>query len=79
MTSGEVIRRIRESIGMTQAGFGALLYATPPAVSLLEHDDPGIRDRKPLDVSFLLALRGRRDRDRPVYVESCTGVSCTDP
>lgn len=38
MTTGETIRRIRKSAGMTQAELGALIHFTQPAVSNLEHD-----------------------------------------
>lgn len=44
MTTGETIRRIRKSIGMTQAELGALLHFTQPAVSQLEHDGPAVYD-----------------------------------
>ncbi len=48
MTTGEVIRRIRKSIGMTQAELGALLHLTQPAVSQLEHDGPASHDVRTL-------------------------------
>ncbi|MEV2226276.1 helix-turn-helix transcriptional regulator [Nocardia vinacea] len=44
MTTGETIRRIRKSIGMTQAELGTLLHFTQPAVSQLEHDGPAVYD-----------------------------------
>ncbi|MEU0502419.1 helix-turn-helix transcriptional regulator [Nocardia sp. NPDC005998] len=44
MTTGQTIRRIRKSIGMTQAELGALLHLTQPAVSQLEHDGPAVCD-----------------------------------
>ncbi|MGK8521514.1 helix-turn-helix domain-containing protein [Nocardia asteroides] len=44
MTTGETIRRIRKSLGMTQAEFGALIHFTQPAVSQLEHDGPAVHD-----------------------------------
>ncbi len=48
MTTGETIRRIRKSIGMTQAELGALLHFTQPAVSQLEHDGPAVYDLRVL-------------------------------
>ncbi|MGW3545656.1 helix-turn-helix domain-containing protein [Nocardia niigatensis] len=48
MTTGEVIRRIRKSIGMTQAELGALLHLTQPAVSQLEHNGPAVHDVRTL-------------------------------
>lgn len=48
MTTGETIRRIRKSIGMTQAEFGALLHFTQPAVSQMEHDGPASYDLRVL-------------------------------
>nr|WP_255360235.1 helix-turn-helix domain-containing protein [Nocardia sp. BMG51109] len=48
MTTGEVIRRIRKSIGMTQSELAALLYLTQPAVSQLEHDGPAVHDIRTL-------------------------------
>ncbi|MEV0707383.1 helix-turn-helix domain-containing protein [Nocardia aurea] len=44
MTTGETIRRIRKSVGMTQGELGALIYFTQPAVSQLEHDGPAVYD-----------------------------------
>ncbi|MBF6351158.1 MULTISPECIES: helix-turn-helix domain-containing protein [Nocardia] len=44
MTTGEVIRRIRRSIGMTQAELGAVLGYTQPAISQLERDGSGVHD-----------------------------------
>ncbi len=48
MTTGETIRRIRQSIGMTQADLGALLHFTQPAISQLEHDGPASYDLRVL-------------------------------
>lgn len=48
MTTGETIRRIRISIGMTQADLGALLHFTQPAISQLEHDGPASYDLRVL-------------------------------
>jgi len=48
MTTGEVIRRIRKSIGMTQAELGTLLHLTQPAVSQLEHDGAAVHDVRTL-------------------------------
>jgi len=44
MTTGEVIRRIRKSIGMTQTELGALIRFSQPAVSGLEKDGPASHD-----------------------------------
>jgi len=44
ITTGETIRWIRKSLGMTQAELGALLHFTQPAISQLEHDGPAIHD-----------------------------------
>ncbi len=44
MTTGEVIRRIRKSLGMTQAELGAILGYTQPVISQLEHDGAAIHD-----------------------------------
>ncbi|MGK8487844.1 helix-turn-helix domain-containing protein [Nocardia asiatica] len=44
MTTGETIRRIRKSAGMTQAELGALIHFTQPAISQLEHDGPAVYD-----------------------------------
>ncbi|WP_327114385.1 helix-turn-helix domain-containing protein [Nocardia sp. NBC_01730] len=44
MTTGEVIRRIRKSIGMTQTELGALLNFSQPAVSGLERGGPASHD-----------------------------------
>ncbi|MFF0493924.1 helix-turn-helix domain-containing protein [Nocardia sp. NPDC004068] len=44
MTTGQTIRRIRTSLGMTQAELGALIHFTQPAVSQLEHDGPAVYD-----------------------------------
>ncbi len=44
MTTGEVIRRIRKSLGMTQTELGAILGYTQPAISQLEHDGAGVHD-----------------------------------
>ncbi|MBF6172109.1 helix-turn-helix domain-containing protein [Nocardia blacklockiae] len=48
MTTGEVIRRVRKSIGMTQAELAALIHLTQPAVSQLEHDGPAVHDVRTL-------------------------------
>lgn len=48
VTTGETIRRIRRSIGMTQAELGAHLHLTQPAVSQLEHDGPASHDLRVL-------------------------------
>ncbi|MEU4345167.1 helix-turn-helix transcriptional regulator [Nocardia sp. NPDC023852] len=44
MTTGEVIRRLRKSIGMTQTELGALLNFSQPAVSGLERGGPASHD-----------------------------------
>ncbi|RDI54000.1 helix-turn-helix domain-containing protein [Nocardia mexicana] len=44
MTTGEVIRRIRKSLGMTQAELGVILGYTQPVISQLEHDAAAIHD-----------------------------------
>ncbi len=44
MTTGEVIRRIRKSLGMTQTELGAILGYTQPVISQLEHDGAAIHD-----------------------------------
>ncbi|MFC9998212.1 helix-turn-helix domain-containing protein [Nocardia sp. NPDC127526] len=44
MTTGETIRRVRKSLGLTQAELGAIVRLTQPAVSQLEHDGPGVHD-----------------------------------
>ncbi|MEU2030995.1 helix-turn-helix domain-containing protein [Nocardia amamiensis] len=44
MTTGEVIRRIRKSLGMTQAELGALINFSQPAVSGLERGGPASHD-----------------------------------
>lgn len=44
MTTGEVIRRIRKSIGMTQHELGELLNFSQPAVSGLERGGPASHD-----------------------------------
>ncbi|MFF0491104.1 helix-turn-helix domain-containing protein [Nocardia sp. NPDC004068] len=44
MTTGEVIRRIRKSLGMTQTELGAILGYTQPVISQLEHDGGAIND-----------------------------------
>ncbi|MBF6219224.1 helix-turn-helix transcriptional regulator [Nocardia abscessus] len=44
MTTGEVIRRIRKSIGMTQTELGALINFSQPAVSGLERGGPASHD-----------------------------------
>jgi hypothetical protein len=44
ITTGEVIRRIRKSSGMTQRELGALLGYTQPAISQLEHNGPAVHD-----------------------------------
>ncbi|MCX4097906.1 helix-turn-helix transcriptional regulator [Nocardia sp. alder85J] len=44
MTTGEVIRRIRQASGMTQAELGALLGYTQPAISQLEHNSAAVHD-----------------------------------
>lgn len=48
MTTGEVIRRIRKSIGMTQSELAALIHVTQPGISQLEHDGPAIHDVRTL-------------------------------
>lgn len=40
MTTGEVIRRARRSMGMTQTELGAVIHFTQPAVSELERNGP---------------------------------------
>ncbi|WP_416566108.1 helix-turn-helix domain-containing protein [Nocardia testacea] len=44
MTTGEIIRRIRRSLGMTQAEMGALINFSQPAVSGLENGGPASHD-----------------------------------
>ncbi len=44
MTTGEVIRRIRKSLGMTQTELGTILGYTQPVISQLEHDGAAIHD-----------------------------------
>ncbi|WP_024804517.1 helix-turn-helix domain-containing protein [Nocardia sp. BMG51109] len=44
LTTGEVIRRIRKSLGMTQTELGAVLGYTQPVISQLEHDGAAIHD-----------------------------------
>ncbi|MEV6323834.1 helix-turn-helix transcriptional regulator [Nocardia sp. NPDC051787] len=44
MTTGEVIRRIRKSLGMTQTELGALINFSQPAVSGLERGGPASHD-----------------------------------
>lgn len=44
MTTGEVIRRVRKSLGMTQTELGAVLGYTQPAISQLEHNGPAVHD-----------------------------------
>jgi hypothetical protein len=44
MTTAEVIRRIRKSIGMTQAELGALINFSQPAISGLERGGPASYD-----------------------------------
>ncbi|MEU2040640.1 helix-turn-helix domain-containing protein [Nocardia niwae] len=44
MTTGEVIRRIRKSVGMTQTELGALINFSQPAVSGLERGGPASHD-----------------------------------
>ncbi|MFJ4655283.1 helix-turn-helix domain-containing protein [Nocardia sp. NPDC088792] len=44
LTTGAAIRRMRKSIGMTQAELGALIHFTQPAVSQLEHDGAAVHD-----------------------------------
>lgn len=44
MKTGEVIRRIRKSLGMTQAELGAILGYTQPAISQLEHGGAAVHD-----------------------------------
>ncbi|WP_329405705.1 helix-turn-helix domain-containing protein [Nocardia vinacea] len=44
MTTGEVIRRIRKSIGMTQTELGGLLNFSQPAISGLERGGPASHD-----------------------------------
>lgn len=48
MTTGEAIRRIRKSLGMTQAELGALLNFSQPAISGLENDGPAAYDVRTL-------------------------------
>ncbi|MGN2635062.1 helix-turn-helix domain-containing protein [Nocardia takedensis] len=48
MTTGEVIRRIRKSIGMTQAELGELINFSQPAVSGLERGGPASYDLRVL-------------------------------
>ncbi len=48
MTTGEVIRRIRKSIGMTQAELGELINFSQPAVSGLERGGPAAYDLRVL-------------------------------
>ncbi|MER7454431.1 helix-turn-helix transcriptional regulator [Nocardia beijingensis] len=71
MTTGETIRRIRKSAGMTQAELGALIHFTQPAVSNLEHDGPAVYDvrvlrrvAKALQVPLsILAVESDQDAD----------------
>ncbi|MEV4238947.1 helix-turn-helix transcriptional regulator [Nocardia sp. NPDC049737] len=44
MTTGEVIRRVRKSLGMTQTELGAILGYTQPVISQLEHDGAAVHD-----------------------------------
>ncbi|MFB8276950.1 helix-turn-helix domain-containing protein [Nocardia colli] len=44
LTTGETIRRIRKSLGMTQGELAALIHFTQPAISQLEHDGPAVYD-----------------------------------
>ncbi|RDI53327.1 helix-turn-helix domain-containing protein [Nocardia mexicana] len=44
LTTGEVIRRIRKSLGMTQTELGGILGYTQPVISQLEHDGAAIHD-----------------------------------
>jgi transcriptional regulator with XRE-family HTH domain len=44
ITTGEVIRRIRKSRGMTQRELGALLGYTQPVISQLERNGPAVHD-----------------------------------
>ncbi|WP_433678354.1 helix-turn-helix domain-containing protein [Nocardia sp. CA-119907] len=44
MTTGEVIRRVRKSLGMTQAELGAILGYTQPVISQLEHNAAAVHD-----------------------------------
>ncbi|WP_280315495.1 helix-turn-helix domain-containing protein [Nocardia abscessus] len=44
MTTGEVIRRIRKSLGMTQTELGAMLGYTQPAISQLERGGAAVHD-----------------------------------
>ncbi|WP_433598740.1 helix-turn-helix domain-containing protein [Nocardia sp. CA-135953] len=44
MKTGEVIRRIRKSLGMTQTELGAILGYTQPAISQLEHGGAAVHD-----------------------------------
>lgn len=44
ITTGQVIRRIRKSLGMTQADLGAVLGYTQPAISQLERDGASVHD-----------------------------------
>ncbi|WP_433724592.1 helix-turn-helix domain-containing protein [Nocardia sp. CA-129566] len=44
MTTGEVIRRVRKSLGMTQTELGAILGYAQPVISQLEHDGAAVHD-----------------------------------
>ncbi|MGW4370125.1 helix-turn-helix domain-containing protein [Nocardia takedensis] len=44
LTTGEVIRRIRKSLGMTQAELGVILGYTQPAISQLERGGAAVHD-----------------------------------
>lgn len=44
MTTGEVIRRIRKSLGMTQSELGAVLGYTQPTISQLERGGTAVHD-----------------------------------
>ncbi len=48
MTTGQVIRRIRKSVGMTQTELGVLISFSQPAVSNLENDGPAVHDVRTL-------------------------------
>ncbi|MFC8532127.1 helix-turn-helix domain-containing protein [Nocardia sp. NPDC057227] len=48
VTTGEVIRRIRLSTGMTQRELGALVGLTQPAISQLERGGPAVHDLRVL-------------------------------
>ncbi|MGV9678122.1 helix-turn-helix domain-containing protein [Nocardia sp. NPDC003482] len=71
MTTGEVIRRIRMSLGMTQTELGAILGYSQPVISQLEHDGGAINDirvlrriAKALDVPLaILVVESNEEAD----------------